>query len=167
MSLLFGIFSGCNYPKAKFGSNANSYRVKVGLQTISKEWQAISVGQNYSIWKNPLGDKLLKEGKPLFFSKSVKYGSKNELISEEDLYYSGKKFITIDGHESETVSVKYFFLPQELGDSLVKGWYCTYVGPPNETNSGLSVLPPVQISLKDADSILETWNLNPPIRNNK
>ena len=171
MGVFMGIFSGCIYPKQKFGSDSNAYRKKLGLEILPNDWKAISVGENFTIWKNPIADKLLQEGKPLFFSKSVKYNQDNKLVSEEDLYYSGKKFTTIDGSESESVSIKYFFRPQKLGDNEVEGWYCTYTGPENFTNFDKAeetpkefVLTPSAITLTASDSILRKWNLTPPVR---
>jgi hypothetical protein len=150
---------------------ANEIRKNVGLATLPDTWEAISIGKDYTVWKNPLADKLLDEDKPVFFSKSVGYDQKNNLISEEDLYYSGKRISTIDGHERESVSITYYFKPQEMAGTEVKGWYNIYTG--KELKSGLnntnessekSSLFPVQIDMITADSILKKWGFEPHVR---
>jgi hypothetical protein len=157
--LIAYLFGGCFYPKEKFGVENNEFRIKMGLEILPGNWKPSSVGSNYTIWQNPKGDLFFSKKEPFFFSKSISY-NRSELISEEDLYYSGKEFTTIDGDERESLSIKYYFIPQHEGDEIVKGWYCYYVKPSRKSKKIYS-LSTINITIKEADSILKSWMLKP------
>ncbi len=171
MYLFLTTLASCIYPKSKFGKEANANREKIGLEILPETWKTINVGDSYTVWKNPIADNLLRKNKPLFFSKSISYNEKNNLISEDDLYYSGNKFSTIDGQQSEFLSIKYYFTPQKLGDNEVEGWYCSYISSSteadvinNKEDENIYISAPFAITLKKADSLLREWGLETPHR---
>lgn len=170
-SLILLVTVSCHFPKPKFGKAFNPTREKIGLETLPETWKPAMVGRDYTVWYNPKRAAPEQQHKAIFNSKSNKYNKKGELVSEQDLYYSGKKFRTIDGEEWEELAIEYYFIPQKVADTTVKGWYCTYISPPHDldTNSNsndeetesfeFSV-----ITLAKADSLLRKWGVNPPGR---
>jgi len=71
--------------EARFGYDYDSVRVKLGIPTISKEWEVSFVSkerENYT-----------KEDKyPYHFSKSVFIDEKGCVEKEVDYYYSGQRY---------------------------------------------------------------------------
>jgi hypothetical protein len=173
LTLILNVVSAWNHRIGKFGIAFNEDRRKLGLEVLQENWHTISKGPGYSIWKNPLGDKALNDGTAICFSKAVSYNQNQEIVSEEDLYYSGRKYNTIDAHESEALSITYFFSPQKMGDKTANGWYCSYSGPQRElhmdsskSDTILYSSTPILINLIQADSVIRTGKLTPPVRGN-
>jgi hypothetical protein len=148
----------------------NDHRQQAGIPLLPGSWKISSAASDYTVWVNPDADRLLKEGKPLYFSKSIKYDLKGGLISEEDMYYSGKLFNTPDGSTNETVSVAYYYIPQKIAGAEVRGWHCVYIGPEKEISSEKKdpektfIFLPEALPLARADSILKSWDIAIPMR---
>jgi hypothetical protein len=172
--LAIGLFSGlvnsCSFPKTKFGPEFNDHRKKIGLELLPRDWEAGSVSDDYTVWLNPDRGRLKDAKRPAFFSKATSYTKTGEIISEEDLYYSGKAFNTIDGHNDESLSIAYYFVSKEIAEVPVIGWHCTYTGQGKEVDPAVKkpekifYLKMADISLVQADSILKEWGMTIPQR---
>jgi len=161
------MLTGCSFPKPKFGLDSNVYRQKIGLEILLKNWSPISTGETFTIWRAP--ENLIDKGNAIFFSKTVRYTKNYQLESEEDIYYSGKKFETVDGMLSENLVIKYYFLPGKEKGNEVLGWYCEYQEftlsqeQPYKAQKNY-ILNINTVTLDSADSLLRQWGLSPPIR---
>jgi hypothetical protein len=117
------LFSGCKHKEIKFGAAYNKKRTEVGLQEIPKQWGILKAEKDFAIFINPDLEK-----KPLYYSKTIRYKD-NKWTDEEDIFYSGKKFETIDGHLNESLHVTYYFVPTIKGFDTLKGLQIIYTGP--------------------------------------
>ena len=171
-SILF-LFIGCDRSKPKFGMEYNEKRQAIGLPQLPAGWVSESRSKDYTIWFNPVRSKQLQESHPIWFSKAVNYNVDGHLISEEDLYYSGKKFTTIDGQIEESLSVAYYFKPTVVGQNEVSGWFCSYSGSglqmnhEKEHSNGVNSEISNRVTLIQADSILSQWKIPAPVRTTK
>lgn len=164
--LLFILLNGCFQSEVKFGKEYNSERVKMGLEEIPAGWKESEIMNSYISWINPQAEKLLNEGKPVFFSKIVSFDGE-KFKAESDLYYSGKKFNTVDGLVSESINKKYYAEPTVVGYEKLQGMQCVYSGPVDtlkgmEGKDEIFNATLVYISVQKCDSILKSWGLTVP-----
>lgn len=149
---------GCTTPDPRFGPMRNVQRRERGLEELPVGWRGSMGPGNYCNWLNPALDRLLKEGHAFLGVVTVSFDEERQVTAENDVYYSGKEFATVGGHSDESLSVKFYYKPQRIADTVMRGWVCVYEGPFAMSGVGRS------ISLGSADSMLNTWGLKPPLR---
>ena len=142
------LLAGCGKPlPPKFAQGSNPRRKEIGLPVIGEDWVNYNRGNNRSeaAWNTPGSN----HASPNHAGKKVIYSS-GQWQYEEDCYYSGKTGPSPDpdgGTQWEKVTVSYAFVPY---NNCPTGWTCRYQSP---TDWG------EKITLKEAESILESWGV--------
>ena len=135
--------TGCDVgPGPKFAREQNPDRMKRLLPIIAEDWSNYNKGNNpkCAAWRTGFDS---DSGKPGHSGKQVLYPS-GSLESEEDYYYSGRTFTTIDGTSWESVTVHYSYTHPD------SPWSCYYI---HQGASG------DELSLTAAEAILKSWRL--------
>ena len=142
------LLTGCWKPAPpQFAQGSNQKRKEIGLPVIVEDWVNYNRGNNASeaAWRVPGSS----HDSSNHTGKKVIYGS-GAWQFEQDYYYSGKTGQCPDpdgGKQWEKVTVSYAFVEYNNNPT---GWTCRYQSPTNWSE---------KISLKEAESILESWGV--------
>ena len=129
-------------PAPKFARELNRDRMKRLLPVIAENWANYNKGNNSkeAAWDTRLP---IDSGKPVHSGKKVLYAS-GSLESEEDYYYSGRTFTTIDGTSWEQLTIHYSYTHPD------SPWTCYYI---------YRDAPIDELSLSAAEELLNNWGL--------
>ncbi len=167
-SFLGILFCGSCSDNKGFKGLSNTERNNLEIPLLDSNWNFYKKGSRIVEWSNPIAMQALRENLPVHFTKTISYDQSGKVIAENDLFYGNRVFKTIDGTTREQISLTYYLKPMEIGDSLIKGWFCSYTGQmldhnitnnnKSDTDSGLIR---VQIISKTkADEILLKWGFD-------
>ena len=112
------------------------------LPVIAENWTNYNKhnNKNEAAWNTGLptdSGKLVHSGKKVFYTSG-------SLDSEEDYYYSGRTFTTIDGTSWESVTCRYSYTQPE------SPWRCYHI----HQGSGLD-----ELSLSAAEELITSWGI--------
>ena len=130
-------------PAPQFARELNRDRMKRLLPVIAENWVNCNKHNNSkeAAWNTGMTD---NSGKPVHSGKKVWYAS-GSLEWEEDYYYSGRTFTTIDGTSSEFVTIHYSYTHSD------SPWTCYYIH---------GDAPIDELSLSAAEELLRSWGLH-------
>ena len=133
----------------KYGKEFNRVRLATGLPALPDSWHlykndAARHGISYIAWSKGKNDRT-------YYATKTIVCTKNEIISETNVFYGTEKYKNIDGTYTEELEVTCNFIDYHDGQvEQVKGWECTLSSKeyPNA---------PHQVSKIEADSIIGSW----------
>ena len=142
---------GCDWRPAKtpFGHEYDATRRKYGIPVIPQSWIIERQGYRQVDWYNPVFKTPTGSRIPIHACKTVLVGKDGQLEQEEDTYYSGRQFKSLDpdvSFEKECLITLFDYRRQRLGQ---QPWSCSLSAGTFDTNRTLS----------EADEIIHSWGL--------
>lgn len=136
-----------------FGREWNKERMARGISIIPNSFKATGVEKDYTVWKAKGFKDLKKANVPFYYDKTVHYEN-GTIHHEVDIYYGRGPYFNVVHSDYETVRIRYQYdttggFRDWAADPDAPNFYCFY-----------DSLRHRQISLAEADSVLESWGLN-------
>jgi hypothetical protein len=122
----------------------NIFRIEKGIRSISKDWYFYGNEFNAQKWK-------INFNKP--GGKTVQFDSEGEIQYEEDYYYSGNSYTTIDGDFLENLIIHYAYKKDNF-DIRYMGDDPDIISILNEINYKKGMM------FEVADKILDKWKIS-------
>ena len=132
----------------KAGIDFNSKRKILGLPLLPKSWKLVNNRGGFFEWMPPRNQDSLE------FSSKIVRVKNNELYSEGNVFFGGKKYHTIDGDFFEELSISCDF---DQNESVSK-WNCSYRTSEYKFN-GLDIPFDKPVTKHQADSTISNWGL--------
>lgn len=102
------IVSGCDRGPAlssRYGTGFNADRIKRGMTILPDDWVVYAETSIQIDWANPTQLRQGDTGKPIHAGKQVLFDRSGNLVSEIDVFYSGKK-LPHYAYPNETIDEK-------------------------------------------------------------
>ena len=134
---------------SKYGIAFNPERNKIGLPVLDSTWTySRAIGVIGGGWINPN----CKKDTPCYYKKNFLCNDDRTMLWEEDMYVGPNKYTTVDGTFEETLYITYYFKD--------KRWKYLWRKGVTVENSRWEFDEYIEISSKEADSLLTLWGLN-------